>query len=220
MADIRTRDIAELEERIAACSEAYEKQIASNADLYRKFEWCVYEPEVQDLIAKWRKGAEKVRKLSAELNRLKDELRYEKDSRKVVPVPGTMALCILRKRYDGFHDFQLLKKTGEVVVESSCFGSMEKAAEAAERDFPGVDYEIVDLTEKFYLGLAAGYLKRIKKLKPSFRKSAVLFDFRTIVYDRSINGWYTYFRFYHNGKEYEYRESSPGCDGIELVWSV
>lgn len=106
------------------------------------------------------------------------------------------------------HYFQCLDSEGTVLHEESYFPSMEKAIEAAKREYPDKDCKIVDLTEKWYLELAEQYRSRIKRLQPNFKKTHIILDISEMYYSRSTTDWYTFIPFEYNGNYWNYRENA------------
>lgn len=129
--------------------------------------------------------------------------------KKMVSLIKEIGFCYLPDN-DEMHEYQLVNKNGDVLFESSCFESREKAILSAKKIFPGVDFEVIDLTEKWYIKLAEAYRTRIKNLHPSFKETNIILDMSKLYYSRTPNDWYTFIPFEYNGTQWNYRETASG----------
>ena len=140
---------------------------------------------------------------------------YDK-SKKLVEIHMGQGNCYLPVEDNIWHEYQLVDKDGEIIVESSCFENINKAKEAAYRQYPGVEFDIIDLTEKWYVELASSYTKRIKELHPAFKVSNIILDMSELYLSRSPEDWYTFIPFEYKGVKWVYRETAGG-DWIEKI---
>ena len=92
---------------------------------------------------------------------LKNE-SYKESSKKLVKLSNEIGYCYLPNN-DEPHEYQLLNKKGEAMCDSSYFESKEKAIRAAQKEYPGLEFSVIDLTEKWYIQQAENYRSRIKK---------------------------------------------------------
>ena len=137
---------------------------------------------------------------------LKNESDKE-SSKKLVRLSNEIGYCYLPNN-DEPHEYQLLNKKGEAICDSSYFESKEKAIRAAQKEYPGVEFSVIDLTEKWYIQQAEKYRSRIKKLHPSFKKTSIILDMSELIYSRTPNDWYTFIPFEYNGSQWNYRENA------------
>lgn len=132
---------------------------------------------------------------------------------------GTPGNCIVPEdtndSFEPFHYFGLFDENGKKLFERP-FKSLETAKELALAEFPGKSYSVRDLTEEWYIKKALEYRARIKKLKSSFKLSALILDMSRLYYSRTANDWYTVIPFAHKGQKWIYRESAA-AEWVERV---
>ena len=73
---------------------------------------------------------------------------------------------------DDPHEFALIGKDGSMLFES-WFDTYEYAVKRAREEFPNLEFTVRDITQEWLVEKARIYVRRIKKLKPSFRKVSI-----------------------------------------------
>lgn len=140
-------------------------------------------------------------------NRMIKNESDKESSKKLVRLTDEIGYCYLPNN-DESHEYQLLNKKGEAMCDPSYFESKEKAILAAQKEYPGEAFSVIDLTEKWFIQQAENYRSHIKKLHPSFKKTSIILDMSEFLYSRSPNDWYTFIPFEHNGSQWNYRETA------------
>ena len=128
---------------------------------------------------------------------------------------GGIHIIIPMASEDEYHYFALMDMEGQTIMENP-FCGYEKAAACAEREFPGCNYTVKDMTKECYASLAVRYAGYIRKLKPSFRKSGITMDMSGLYYSRHPDSWGTYIPFQYRDKRYVYAETASA----EFVYEV
>lgn len=125
-----------------------------------------------------------------------------------VVVLNSLGKCTFPVSYeDDMHEFALCDGQGKL-LHTGYFVNIDIARQSAERNFPGNDYLVKDLTEEWYIEIANYYCRRIKKLHPSFKISLIELDLSKMYYSRSLNDWYTFIPFSYKGVAWDYRETA------------
>lgn len=106
-----------------------------------------------------------------------------------------------------YHDFGLLDEHGKIIMEN-LFCGYEYAAACAKKEFPDCSYTVKDMTREWYINLAVQYVKYIRKMKPSFKRSGIIMDMSGLYYSRNPDSWGTYIPFEYRGKRYVYAETA------------
>lgn len=108
---------------------------------------------------------------------------------------------------DDPHEFALIDKEGTTLYEEP-FKTYEYAVKRAREEFPELEFTVKDTTQEWLIEVACIYVKRIKKLKPSFRKSGLTLDMSQLYYSRRPNTWGTCIPFSYKDKKYVYIENA------------
>ncbi len=108
---------------------------------------------------------------------------------------------------DDPHEFALIGKDGSTLFES-CFDTYEYAVKRAGEEFPNLEFTVRDITQEWLVEKARIYVRRIKKLKPSFRKTNLTLDMSKMYYSRTPNSWETYIPFSYKNRKYAYIENA------------
>jgi len=143
----------------------------------------------------------------------KEGLRKDMETEMVIS-DGIHIIVPMASKED-YHYFGLLDEQGKIIMENP-FCGYGRAVVCAKKEFPDCNYTVKDMTRKWYIDLAVQYVKHIRRLKPSFRKSGIIIDMSGLYYSRHPDSWGTYIPFQYRDKRYVYAETASE----EFVYEV
>lgn len=133
--------------------------------------------------------------------------RVKRDMKTEMVISDGIHIIVPITSEEEYHYFDLLDEQGNIIMENP-FCGYERAAACVKEEFPDCNYTVKDITREWYIDLAVRYVKYIRRLKPSFKKSGIIMDMTGLYFSRNPDSWGTYIPFQYRGKRYVYAETA------------